>query len=308
MREDTYIIPRANLQIFLPYFQLLPMASQLKLKLHLESTYSPAILDLEGTIPYDIVLQVRRGATDLTRSMNILTNESLFDIPYAFSTGLKLIDLENSDQVDLSFLAATSKPTAKPTIITLQPRKTSPLPLFQYDVVIPLQISTYLKPVLILGHEYRVELATVDIGVKWWNYGDDANPELPPERANLAVLNAAHRDLSVVTPLPRPPSISVSMSLSSDVLHRSKSPPTTIRVAITNHSDHAITIQSSGDQSFLSPQVGAESPPSMHRITSINPSPSLSNFSITKFTSSEEFVAEPKHRCSLTVGSWGRSK
>ena len=60
------------------------MASQLPLKLHLDSTYSPAVLDLEGTIPYDSVLQVRRGATDPTHPMNILTDKSLFDIRTLF--------------------------------------------------------------------------------------------------------------------------------------------------------------------------------------------------------------------------------
>lgn len=95
------------------------MASPLLLKLHLDSTHTPAFLDLVGTVPYDIVLQVRRGTSDLTRYMNILTDDSLFDIPHAFSSGLlKLIDLGSKEQVDLGFVGTSPKPTASRRIIT----------------------------------------------------------------------------------------------------------------------------------------------------------------------------------------------
>lgn len=292
------------------------MASQLPMKLHLDSTYGPAILDLEGTIPYDIVLQMRRGASDLTRPMNILTDGSLFDIPHAFSRGLlKLIDLDSNEQVDLGFVGTSLKPTANPRIITLPPR-TSPLPLFEYDLVIPLRLNAHLKPALVLDHRYRVELGTHELGIKWWSYGDDADLELhasnsslpPSEPAKLVALQSAHRDFAVVNSLPKPPSISISMSLSSNIVHRSRSPPTTLRVVITNESNRAITLRSSGDQSFLSPSIGAEYTPNYHRITSTKPSPSISNFSITKISTGEEFVAKPTHTCSLTVGSGGRSR
>jgi hypothetical protein len=292
------------------------MASQLPLKLHLNSTYRPAFLDLEGTVPYDIVLQMRRGESDLTRPMNILTDESLFDIPHAFSRGLlKLIDLDSKEQVDLGFVGTSLKPTANPRIITLPPRA-SPLPLFEYDLVIPLRLNAHIKPALVPGHQYRVELGTFELGIKWWNYGDDtdlelhaSNSSLPPsEPAKLVALNSAHRDFSVVNSLPKPPSISISMSLSSNIVHRSKSPPTTLRVVIINKSNRAITLRSSGDNSYLHPSNGAEDTPNDHSITSNKPSPSISNFSITKISTNEEFVAKPTHVCNLTVGSGGRSR
>ena len=160
------------------------MASELPLKLHLDSTYSPA-LDLEGAVPYDMILQVRRGASDLTRPMNILTDESLFDIPYAFANGLlKLINLDSKEQVDLGFVCTSLKPTANPKIVTLQPR-TSRLRLFEYDLVIPLQLDAYIKTALTAGHRYRVELSTLDLGSKWWNYGDNADLELQASDSSL---------------------------------------------------------------------------------------------------------------------------
>ena len=196
------------------------MASQLRLKLHLNSTYSPAVLDLEGTVPYDIVLQVRRGACDLTRSMNILIDGSLFDIPYAFSKGLlRLIDLDSKEQVDLDFVGTSLKPTANARIFTLPPR-TSPLRLFEYDLVIPLRLNAHIKPALVPDHQYRVELGTLELGIRWWNYGDDVDLELhasnsslpPPKPAKLVALKSARRDFSVVNSLPKPPSIFISMS------------------------------------------------------------------------------------------------
>jgi len=292
------------------------MASQLPINLHLHSTYSPAVLDLEGTVPYDVVLQVRRGASDLTRPMNILTDDSLFDIPHAFSNGLlKLIDLDSKEQVGLGFVGISLKPTANPRIITLPPR-TPRLPPFEYDLVIPLRLNDHIKPALVPDHKYRVELGTLELGIKWWSYGDDADLELqasnsplpPSEPAKLVASKPTHRDFSVVNSLPKPPGISISMSLSSNIVHRSKSPPTTLRVIITNEDDRAITLRSSGDQSFLHLSNRAENIPNGHRITSTKPSPSLSNFSIAKISTSEEFVTKPTHTCSLTVGSGGRSR
>ena len=292
------------------------MASQLALYLHLDSTYGPAILDLEGAVPYDIVLQVRRGASDLTRPMNILTDDSLFDIPHAFSKGLlKLIDLDSKEQVDLGSVGTSLKPTANPKIITLPPR-TSRLPRFEYDLVIPLRLNAHIRPALVPDHQYRVELDPLELGIKWWNYGDDADLELhasnsslpPSESAKPVASKPAHRDFSVVNSLPKPPSISISMSLSSNIVHRSKSPPTTLRAVITNKGNRTITLRSSGDQSFLGPSNGAENTPNHHRITSTKPPPSIDNFSITKVSTNEEFIRKPIHTCSVTVGSGGRSR
>ena len=292
------------------------MASQLPIKLHLDSTYTPAILDLEGAVPCDIVLQVRRGASDLTRPMNILIDHSLFDIPFAFSKGLlKLIDLDSQEQVDLGFVGTSPEPTANPRILVLPPR-TSRLPRFEYDLVIPLRLNDHIKPALAPGHEYRVELGTLELGIKWWSYGDSedlelhaSNSALPPsEPAKLVASKSAHRDFSVVKFLLKPPNISIAMSLSSNIVHRSKSPSTTLCVVITNEGDRAITLRSSGDQSFICPSNGAENISNGHRITSTKPPPSISNFSITKISTGEEYIRKPTHTCSLTIGSGGRSR
>ena len=292
------------------------MASQLPLKLHLNSTYMPAMLDLEGTVPYDVVLQVRRGVSDLTRPMNILTDDSLFDIPRAFSKGLlKLIDLDSNEQVDLGFVGTSPEPTANPRIITRPPRS-SRLALSKYDLVIPLRLSAHIKSVLVLDHRYRIELATLELGVKWWSYDENIDLELhalnsslpPSEPAKLVALKSTHRDFAVKNSLPKPPSVSISMSLSSNIVRRSKSSPMKLRVVIINESSHAITLRTSGDQSFVCPTDGANDTPNHRRIASINPPPSISNFSITKISTGEEFVAQPKHTCSLTIGSGGISR
>ena len=250
-----------------------------------------------------------RGASDLTRPLNILADDSFFDIPRTFS---KAIDLDSKEQADLGFIGTSLKTSTNSRIIT-RPRRTSRLPLFEYDLVIPLRLSDHIKPALVPDHKYRLELGTLQFGVKWWSYGDDAHLELhasnftlpPSQPAKLVASKSAHRDFLVVNSLPKPPSISISMSLSSNIVHRSKSPPTTPRVVITNNGKRAITLRSSGDQSFLRPINGPKNTPDHHRITSTKPPPSLSNFSIIKFSTSEEFVAKPTFTCSLTVGSGG---
>ena len=98
------------------------------------------------------------------------------------------------------------------------------------------------------------------------------------------------------------------MSLSSNIVHHSKSPPTTLRVVITNKGNRTITLRSLRDQSFILPSDGAENISNDHRITSTKPPPSISNFSITKISTSEEFIRKPLHTCSLTVGFGGWSR
>ena len=98
------------------------------------------------------------------------------------------------------------------------------------------------------------------------------------------------------------------MSLSSKIVHRSKSPSTTLRVVITNEGDRAITLRSSGDQDFIGPFNEAHDISNAHRITSAKPPPSIRNFSITKICTGEEFIRKPTHTCSLTIGSGGWSR
>ena len=96
------------------------MTDELRIKISLDSTHIPAVLDLQGDVPYDILLGVRRGSSDLSQPLNILINDSLFDISHAFSTGLlRLIDLTIDAEVVLSFTNTSLLRRTDPRILSL---------------------------------------------------------------------------------------------------------------------------------------------------------------------------------------------
>lgn len=283
------------------------------MKVFFEPTHLPLILDLEGTVPFDVSLCVRLALCYLSQPLNILIDDSVFDIPQAFAKGLlRLIDSESNEPVDLSFTGASPQEVGGSRIITL-PIRTSPLPLFKADLVVSLRLRLHLKEAFVADRKYRVELGSLDLGVKWWAYGnpgdlklDASNSSLPPsESAKIVARQSIHEDFLVVESLPKPPSVSISMSLSSNVLHRSGSPRTVVRVTVTNKTKSPVTIRSTGDQHFIGPFHGSPSDSNSHRITSIEPSPSLSNLSIVKCSTGEDFSPQPRHTCSLTVGRFG---
>ena len=289
------------------------MASHLPLKLFLQLTHMPAVLDLEDSVPFDIVLQVRRGSSDLTRPMNILIDESLFDIPFAFSNGLlKISDLGSKEQIDVRHLEASSISSGKPRILTIPPRNSPRLRWFECDLAIPLQLNTHFRSSLLPNHQYRVELVTSDINIKWWSYGDikdielqASNASLPPsEPAKLVTSKPTYtqKSFSVVNSLPQPPDISIFLSLASSIVHRSEFASMTLRVVVTSKDNRTITLRSSGDQVYIQSLEETLDIPNHRRFTS------LRNFSITKISTGKESVAGPKHICSLTSGSAGHSR
>ena len=287
------------------------MASEIALGLHLEDTHLPAVLDLEGTVPLDILLQVKRGATDISRQMNIRTDGSLFDIPYAFSKGLfKLVDLKTGENVDLDIPVESPEPK----FITI-PARVGRLPRFECDLTIPLLLSTHVKSALVPKHRYSVKLNTVDLGVKWWNYATEDGDELKQralddrlprsEPARLIANGPHHRDFRVVESLPKPPKVSISLSLTSaEVIHRSNPHPLALRATIINTGNSAITVQSTRDQIYISDNDDPRSNiPNHRRITSTEQAPSVQSFSIIENATGNDLMNPAEHSCSLRVGS-----
>lgn len=227
---------------------------------------------------------------------------------------------------------------------TLPARPQRSLPRFEYDLTIPLLQSSHIKATLVPNHRYRVEMDPGDLGVRWWNYvgkheenvdlepraSDDSS--LPPSSEPVARLvgrTPHHRDFLVIDSLPKPPRISITMSLtssSSDVVHKSKPSPLIIRATITNHGDRTITVQSERDQNFISVYdlkqgaAAAYGIPNHRRITATKKgSPqSVANFSIVETApktgtgletgTGTDLIGKPRFTCSLPAsgGSQGR--
>ena len=180
-----------------------------KLKISLQNRHSQ-VFDLSGTTPFDVFFEVDRfrGDGGGWRSITLLLNGSLLDIPHAWSHGLlELIDVDadckvvfnpkhdriagpilstpRSDSFELVEIEEdrratfrsedesleVSAPPAHPRIqlLTLLTRESGGRRKAQK--AIPLCISETIKHMLKPGRKYRLQTTSIDLGVKWWRYG-----------------------------------------------------------------------------------------------------------------------------------------
>ena len=305
-----------------PASNVMSLTAELPISVRLETSHTPAVLDLSGALPFDIFFEVRRSTSDLSRPMTIKTSSSIFDGPYAFSHGLiKLIDMRSNNAVDLTNLETdktdeTSDGSCMSSFITL-PIRSGPLRRFNYDYRMPLRLAEIVKDFVTAGHRYRLQLNdSLDLGVKLWYYGRYSNltlgsPRSLPQDPHLVKLVASkpsHRDFCVVQSLPKPPPVSVTMSLSMSIVYRSGFPPVKVCLSIANNGDRPITVSSSGDQPYITAEARSSPVPNHRRITSIFPPPALKNFSIIKRQTGVDYSPVQSSTCTLTSGSGGWSR
>ena len=186
----------------------------------------------------------------------------------------------------------------------IRPPRESKLRRFESDYIMPLNLFKNVKDSVQPGRKYRLQLGTLGFGVQWWVYDSNISPTASSEPAKPVASKLIHKEF-LVESLPKPPRISVSMSLSTNLVHRSNKgrPPTRLRFYINSESERPVTVRSNGDQAFInSVKEGRLGTPSHHRITSIKPCPSLTNYSIISCTNTRDLVSAPAQTCSLVVG------
>ncbi|MCJ1396045.1 hypothetical protein MMC18_008932 [Xylographa bjoerkii] len=285
--------------------------AQLSIAVILQASNGPATLDLSGNLPFDIHLRVRRNRTGQPRPLTFQTSNSVFDIPYAFDKGLlELIDLESGVRLESGELVNAASEPDEDTFTTLPhcnyERRRS---LFDYDHSFPAGIADRFQGVLVSGHRYRLQLKTLDLGIKWWIYGtneyvhtDDTAPDavLLSEPALLVASRFTHQDFLVVESLQAPPPVSISLSLSSNTIRLSGESPATLRIVITNQSTQAVMVKSSADQLTVSPTGSSRTEGNHHRITSSCPV-FIHNFVINRLPSTEDLVPT-RQICTLGAG------
>ena len=263
--------------------------SYVKLKISLQHSHSP-VYDLSGTNPFDVFFEVDmfRGDGGGWRSTTLLLNGSMLDVPHASSLGLlELIDLDAdrkivfdpksdgtagstpstlcSDSFDLvdieensriTFTSeddslTTSAPSAQPQnrFVTLPTRESGGRRKAQK--AIPLCIPKTIKHMLKSGRKYRLQITSIDLGVKWWRYGSqeelavkDVPIELlsPSEPGAVVATQLCHRDFTVFESLPVPPSVHISLDLSHPFIYRSGDPAPTLKISVTNTADQPVTM------------------------------------------------------------------
>ncbi|CAD6594261.1 MAG: hypothetical protein ASARMPREDX12_008551 [Alectoria sarmentosa] len=318
----------------------------IKLKVSLQTSHS-AIFDLSGTNPFDVFFQIDRfrGDGGGWRSITLLLNGSLLDVPHALTNGLlEVVDLDEECKVvfkpqddgiarptllmrpddSFEFLEVekdncvmfrsednnpiTFVPPVQPEnrILTLPTRESGGRR--KAEKTVPLRIPETIKHLLKPGNRYRLQTTSIDLGVKWWRYGelvvkDVPMEQLPPQQpATVVATQVCHRDFSVVKSLPVPPSVYISLALSHPVIYRSGDHAPILKISIMNTADHPVTMVSFGSQPHISP-IHAQ--PNNHaRVISTSAQISLQNFSITHMASGKEMVQE-SYMCVLQIG-WQR--
>ncbi|KAF7506794.1 hypothetical protein GJ744_011406 [Endocarpon pusillum] len=137
--------------------------------------------------------------------------------------------------------------------------------VYQCHVNVNGELASILEP----GKKYIIRLASEDLGVKRWAYGDqeqfvdnDGKPGHDPEAVKLvnSKPTAGNATFSVVKSLPWPPRLETRMrlcasSLTSDsILANVKlSNSTALEVSVINTGSESVTVQTQGHQHFLIP-------------------------------------------------------
>lgn len=176
---------------------------------------------------------------------------------------------------------------------------------------IPLCIPKTIKHMLKPGHKYRLQTTSIDLGIRWWRYdsqGELAVKNLPlellplSEPATVVATQTCHRDFTVVTSLPVPPSVRISLDLSHPVTYRLGDPTPILKISITSSADQPVTTISFGCQPLvLSSHVQSNS---HAHVISTSTNIALQNFSITHIASGKEMIRE-SYVCVLQNG-WQR--
>jgi len=251
----------------------------LRIKTQLKSRYT--VFDASGRLPLDIVYGLRRKSDSDPRDVSFQVTRSFLDVPYALANGLlSLHELRSSDtspnqhiEVDLSRLRETiadEEPALEYIVLPSKSNRTAErgqlgFTEYRYRVESGSLLSSLFKP----GKKYSIGLANRDLGTHCWINGDHVPfpvvQNIPSSAAESAVevcklVSSAHGGFAVfraVKELRWPPTIETRMHLLSS--QRTGDPSSDgashplLQVTVTNAGSDSISIQTRGQQRFVSP-------------------------------------------------------
>ena len=251
----------------------------LRVQTQLRSRYT--VFDASGRLPFDIVFGLRRKKDSDARDLSFQITNSLLDVPYALANGLlSLHELRSSDtspnehiEVDLSRLrdAITNDEPALEhlTLPSKENRaaKRGQLGVTEYRYRI--EAGSLLASLFEPGKKYSIGLANRDLGIHHWidsNHAPSSNTDEVPssiaERTleNCKLVSNPHGGFAVFTVVENlvwPPTVETHMRLVSperqaDSCSDAFSHPS-LQVTVMNTSSEVISIQTRGQQRFLSP-------------------------------------------------------
>ncbi|KAL8865228.1 MAG: hypothetical protein Q9174_007001 [Haloplaca sp. 1 TL-2023] len=248
---------------------------KMKISVFIQKRYQ--VFDSSGRLPFSIVFGLcRRSSTDTDpRPLVLETAGSVFDVPYALAHGLLTLHIETPESANRWTKVNTSGLVIGETRTTDYITLPSPVDRSKLwrdaltAYLCPLDFADGLAAVLEVGTIYRINLASEDLGVKRWVYGEEHHVKDSAEassheqsgttliKSNKAGGNATFK---VVQDLPWPPIMKIGLRtyVSSPTPDDNPGSPTAngrqlMEVSIVNQGFEPITVQISGQQGFLLP-------------------------------------------------------
>ncbi|KEQ69118.1 hypothetical protein M436DRAFT_56729 [Aureobasidium namibiae CBS 147.97] len=293
-----------------------------ELKVHVLIQARYRIFDATGEHPFTIDIGLCRRSPDDTdpRSLIIDVSGSALDVPYALANELLISHGVNTLQRDkerLKHMNLCSAVEEGNRYITLP----SPVgrtrhykdcfTVFEH----PVDKGSELASLFLPGKEYCINLASEDLGIKWYTYLDDPSVPIdedllsrPSETAKIVNSrpSAGHAGFRVVESLPWPPEVSTRLHL----VQATETAPACLQISITNMSTQSLSIEPRGrPQLYLQPRdlLGDRTTTRPHLHRTLTPDLPLSSFgfSITNATTREEIADNlPRPGCmGLTRGN-----
>lgn len=293
-----------------------------ELKIHVLIQARYRIFDASGKYPFTIDFGLCRHSPDDIdpRSLIFDISDSALDVPYAIANKLLIshgINTLQRDKERLKHLNLRTRVEEDKRYITLP----SPVgrtkhykdcfTIFEYPIEAGSELASLFSP----GCEYRINLASQDLGIKWYTYLDDSSLPVdqillsrPSEAAKLvnSKPSAGHAGFKVVESFPWPPDVSIRLHF----VPPTNAAPSCLQVSITNISKEPLSIEHRGrSQLYIKPRdlLGDRTTtrPRMHRTLTPDLPLSSFGFSITDATTNEEVVDDiPRPGCAgLTPGN-----
>jgi hypothetical protein len=226
-----------------------------ELKIHVLMQARDRVFDASGKLSFTIDFGLCRRTPDDTdpRSLLIDIAGSALDVPYALANKLLVSQGIKTPQLDKKRLKQMNLNTS------IEERKryiTLPSPvgrtkhykdsftMLEYRVDQDSEVASLFRS----GTEFRIALASRDIGIKWYTYIDD--PSLPIEQTLLSrpsetakIINlrpsAGHLAFKVVESLPWPPEVSTRLCF----IAATDTTPSFLQISITNPSSKPLSLE-----------------------------------------------------------------
>ncbi|KAK7062282.1 hypothetical protein R3P38DRAFT_2758552 [Favolaschia claudopus] len=240
------------------------MATPLAIQTQIHSRYE--VFDSSGRLPFSIVFGLcRRSSVDTDpRPLVLDIAGSALDVPFALANGLLMIherdpsDIRRFIDVDLSRLEDVPAHDAHYLSLPSPINRTRHWRESFVEYLFPIEADSPLASILKPGKRYTVKLASEDLGVRWWAYGD--RPEVVDgdggvvrtQSENAKLVNskstAGNATFTCVSALPWPPRVKMGMRLVTP-----SNGQVLLDVSTTNIGDRTVLVQTRDRQSFLIP-------------------------------------------------------